>query len=138
MQDQREYALMKFKTGACSILVATSVAARGLDIENVDLVINYDFPRNISDYVQRIGRTGRVGKKGYAVAFFDIVRDQKLGGDLLKVRFDFMNGFCSSCYIDMYIHNWKPYICIKHIYISIQYVETYKYKYTICIKCIYT
>merc|ERR1712159_486478 len=55
---------------ACNILVATDVAARGLDIKNVELVINYDFPLNIEDYVHRIGRTGRAGKYGVSHSFF--------------------------------------------------------------------
>lgn len=58
-----------FRTGRNPVLVATDVAARGLDIPNVQLVINYDMPKNIDDYVHRIGRTGRAGRKGKAVAF---------------------------------------------------------------------
>lgn len=59
-----------FKSGATSILVATDVAARGLDIPSVAHVINFDLPTNIDDYVHRIGRTGRAGKSGIATAFF--------------------------------------------------------------------
>ncbi|PRP85044.1 hypothetical protein PROFUN_07228 [Planoprotostelium fungivorum] len=69
-QRERETALESFRTGKTPILVATDVAARGLDIENVGHVINYDLPTNIEDYVHRIGRTGRAGKQGHAVSFF--------------------------------------------------------------------
>jgi ATP-dependent RNA helicase DDX3X len=68
-QSQREEALSAFKTGANPVLVATDVAARGLDIPNVALVVNYDLPKQIDDYVHRIGRTERAGRKGHAIAF---------------------------------------------------------------------
>ena len=66
-QREREDALRSFKSGRTPILVATDVAARGLDINNVTQVINYDMPNNIDDYVHRIGRTGRVGNLGHAL-----------------------------------------------------------------------
>jgi len=68
-QQEREEALHAFKTGANPVLVATDVAARGLDIPNVALVVNFDMPKQLDDYVHRIGRTGRAGRKGIAVAF---------------------------------------------------------------------
>jgi len=68
-QRQREIALEAFKSGENPILVATDVAARGLDISNVGLVINYDMPKQMDDYVHRIGRTGRAGKRGTAIGF---------------------------------------------------------------------
>jgi ATP-dependent RNA helicase DDX3X len=68
-QQQREDALEAFKSGENPILVATDVAARGLDISNVGLVINYDMPKQMDDYVHRIGRTGRAGKRGTAIGF---------------------------------------------------------------------
>lgn len=68
-QQQRENALEAFKSGDNPILVATDVAARGLDISNVGLVINYDMPKQMDDYVHRIGRTGRAGKRGTAIGF---------------------------------------------------------------------
>jgi len=63
-QREREDSLRSFKTGRCPVLVATDVAARGLDIPNVMQVVNYDLPANIDDYVHRIGRTGRAGNTG--------------------------------------------------------------------------
>ncbi|KAK9149671.1 hypothetical protein Scep_008428 [Stephania cephalantha] len=71
VQMEREKALRLFKSGAAPILVATDVAARGLDIPHVAHVINFDLPKDIDDYVHRIGRTGRAGKCGLATAFFN-------------------------------------------------------------------
>lgn len=68
-QEEREFALQQFRDGDCNILVATDVASRGLDIPNVLWVIQYDLPGNIDDYVHRIGRTGRRGNCGTAIAF---------------------------------------------------------------------
>jgi ATP-dependent RNA helicase DDX3X len=70
-QREREDALKCFKTAVTPILVATDVAARGLDIPNVTQVINYDLPSNVDDYVHRIGRTGRVGNTGNALSMFN-------------------------------------------------------------------
>ncbi|EFX02574.1 ATP dependent RNA helicase [Grosmannia clavigera kw1407] len=70
-QRERERALEMFRNGRCPILVATAVAARGLDIPNVTHVVNYDLPTDIDDYVHRIGRTGRAGNTGLSTAFFN-------------------------------------------------------------------
>lgn len=70
-QFKRQMALNLFKNNRIKILVATDVAARGLDIPNVSHVINFDLPANYEDYVHRIGRTGRVDKKGIALSFVD-------------------------------------------------------------------
>ncbi|MFS8005594.1 putative RNA helicase [Helianthus anomalus] len=70
-QQEREQALRSFKSGNTPILVATDVAARGLDIPHVAHVVNFDLPNDIDDYVHRIGRTGRAGKSGLATAFFN-------------------------------------------------------------------
>lgn len=67
---EREHALRSFKKGITPILVATDVASRGLDIPNVAHVINFDMPKDIDNYVHRIGRTGRAGNSGLATAFF--------------------------------------------------------------------
>lgn len=79
-QRERERALEMFRNARCPILVATAVAARGLDIPNVTHVVNYDLPTDIDDYVHRIGRTGRAGNTGISTAFFNrgnrgVVRD---------------------------------------------------------------
>ncbi len=63
----RSKALEKFKTGAIRVLVATDIAARGLDIPSLEVVINYDIPHVLGDYIHRIGRTGRAGKQGLAI-----------------------------------------------------------------------
>jgi superfamily II DNA/RNA helicase len=80
--------LRDFKLGKARILVATSVAARGLDISGVDHVINYDMPDSIEDYVHRIGRTGRCGNTGRATSFFDPTTDQELARPLVQVLTD--------------------------------------------------
>merc|ERR1712183_722741 len=72
-QEGRTQAVEEFKSGQVPLLVATDVAARGLDIPGVDYVINYSFPLTIEDYVHRIGRTGRAGRKGTSHTFFQIV-----------------------------------------------------------------
>jgi superfamily II DNA/RNA helicase len=71
-QPQRQRALKSFKDGRVKILVATDVAARGLDIPNVSHVINFDQPNSYEDYIHRIGRTGRAGKKGMALTFITV------------------------------------------------------------------
>jgi superfamily II DNA/RNA helicase len=68
-QNKRNRVIQDFNTGRYTILVATDVAARGLHIEGVTHVVNYDIPRNPKDYVHRIGRTGRAGKEGDAITF---------------------------------------------------------------------
>ena len=68
-QDQRLAALQRFKNGEVQVLVATDIMARGMDIEGVSQVVNYDFPVNPEDYIHRIGRTGRAEARGEAVSF---------------------------------------------------------------------
>lgn len=68
-QSQRQRALQSFKNNEIQVLVATDVASRGLDIENVTHVINYELPETYEDYIHRIGRTGRANKKGVALTF---------------------------------------------------------------------
>ncbi|XP_072564016.1 probable ATP-dependent RNA helicase DDX4 isoform X11 [Paramormyrops kingsleyae] len=82
---EREQALGDFRSGKCPVLVATSVATRGLDIEHVQHVVNFDLPTNIDEYVHRIGRTGRCGNTGRAVSFFDPECDTPLARSLVKV-----------------------------------------------------
>lgn len=73
-QDQRDAALDKFKRGHIQVLVATDVAQRGLDIKEVNYVVNYDRPKTIEDYTHRIGRTGRAGRSGTAITFMTPAR----------------------------------------------------------------
>jgi ATP-dependent RNA helicase DDX47/RRP3 len=80
-QPKRLGALNKFKSGERSILVATDVASRGLDIPSVDVVINYDVPGNSKDYVHRVGRTARAGRSGRSVTLvtqYDVEVFQKI------------------------------------------------------------
>ncbi|XP_009294012.1 probable ATP-dependent RNA helicase DDX46 isoform X1 [Danio rerio] len=82
-QYDRDSIINDFKNGACRLLVATSVAARGLDVKQLILVVNYSCPNHYEDYVHRAGRTGRAGNKGYAYTF--ITEGQaRYSGDILK------------------------------------------------------
>jgi len=67
--NQRKEALEGFKNGKYRVLVATDIASRGIDVKNIELVVNYDLPENPEDYVHRIGRTGRAGMSGKAISF---------------------------------------------------------------------
>lgn len=69
-QNDREQALEDIKKGEVQILIATDVASRGIDIGDITHVVNYDFPRNIEEYVHRVGRTGRAGRTGISLSFF--------------------------------------------------------------------
>ncbi|XP_070786488.1 probable ATP-dependent RNA helicase DDX4 [Enoplosus armatus] len=84
-QREREQALADFRSGKCPVLVATSVAARGLDIPDVQHVVNFDLPNNIDEYVHRIGRTGRCGNIGRAVSFYDPEADGQLSRSLVTI-----------------------------------------------------
>jgi ATP-dependent RNA helicase DDX3X len=63
--------MVAFRNGEAPILIATDIAARGLDVKNVMHVVNYDLPDDIDEYVHRIGRTGRVGNRGLATSFYN-------------------------------------------------------------------
>ncbi|KRG00084.1 uncharacterized protein Dwil_GK14214, isoform C [Drosophila willistoni] len=69
-QSERDFVLREFRSGKSNILVATDVAARGLDVDGIKYVINFDYPQNSEDYIHRIGRTGRSNTKGTSFAFF--------------------------------------------------------------------
>ncbi|KAH9921308.1 DEAD-domain-containing protein, partial [Fomitopsis serialis] len=85
-QSARMEALDNFKAGRTGLLVATDVAARGLDIPNVAAVVNYTFPLTIEDYIHRIGRTGRGGKSGKSITFFTgDGHERALAGELARV-----------------------------------------------------
>lgn len=83
-QPERDYVLQDFRSGKYPILVATDVAARGLDVEDVKFVINFDYPNNSEDYVHRIGRTGRSQRTGTAYTFFTS-HNAKQAADLISV-----------------------------------------------------
>jgi ATP-dependent RNA helicase RhlE len=103
---QRRKALEAFANGQVQVLVATDVAQRGLDIEGISHVVNYDVPQDADDYVHRIGRTGRAGASGTAVTFMaaheiSLVRDieRRLGAELPRISlqgFDYESNFLES------------------------------------------
>ena len=84
-QAEREEALRKFKTNEWPLMFATDVAARGLDLPDVSMVVNFDMPRDVEQYVHRIGRTGRAGKSGSAVTFWNPAYDTECAGALAKI-----------------------------------------------------
>lgn len=71
-QEEREYAIRSFKTGAKDVMVASGVASKGLDFNEIQHVIVYSMPKEIEDYVHQIGRTGRSGKTGIATTFINL------------------------------------------------------------------
>jgi superfamily II DNA/RNA helicase len=89
-QGARRRAIADFKSAKSQVLIATEVAARGLDIQGLDYVVNYNLPYLPEDYVHRIGRTGRAGKEGYAISFVSreeentVARIEKLIGSKIK------------------------------------------------------
>uniref|UniRef100_A0A915P7W1 RNA helicase n=1 Tax=Meloidogyne floridensis TaxID=298350 RepID=A0A915P7W1_9BILA len=83
-QSERNWVLEQFKQGKASILLATDVAARGIDVHDIKFVINYDYPNSSEDYIHRIGRTGRRDQKGTAYSFFTS-GDNAKAADLVKV-----------------------------------------------------
>ncbi len=86
--SQRKEALDGFKRGRYRVLVATDIAARGIDVQGIGVVVNFDLPDQIEDYVHRIGRTGRAGLKGHAISFAarDQVRDVRSIERLIKTQ----------------------------------------------------
>ena len=88
-QKQRDATLAAFRAGAFNVLVATDVAARGIDIKDVDLVVQFDPPRDVDTYVHRSGRTGRAGSKGVSVLMFG--RNQER--DIVRIERDLGHGF---------------------------------------------
>ncbi|KAF9595307.1 hypothetical protein IFM89_038459 [Coptis chinensis] len=82
-QTDRESTISDFKSNVCDLLVATSIAARGLDVKDLELVVNFDVPNHYEDYVHRVGRTGRAGRKGCAITFLS-EEDARYAPDLVK------------------------------------------------------
>jgi len=89
-QQDRDWTLEEFKSGKSPIMVATDVASRGLDVKDLTLVFNYDFPQAVEDYIHRIGRTGRAGKKGTAITFFTS-KDSRKADELIEILQEVIN-----------------------------------------------
>jgi len=83
-QTMRAATIQRFKDGSCKVMIATDVAARGLDISDVDWVVNYDFPLDIENYIHRIGRTGRANKKGHSLTYMTS-DDARFAKKLIKI-----------------------------------------------------
>lgn len=84
-QDERDWTLREFKNMQSTLLVATDVAARGLDVDDIKIVVNFDFPKEMDSYIHRVGRTGRAGKKGFAVSFFVAEKNGRLARELVEI-----------------------------------------------------
>jgi ATP-dependent RNA helicase DDX5/DBP2 len=87
-QFDRERVLADFKAGRISVMIATDVASRGIHVNDIALVVNYDFPQCLDDYIHRIGRTGRAGTYGNAITFFDMKVDGKKARGYAKILRD--------------------------------------------------
>lgn len=98
-QQERESALKRFRNNQSSVLVATDVCARGLDVDGIETVINYDFCQSVEDYVHRIGRTGRSNNKGQAYTFFT-ENDRRHAADLINVLQE------AKQYLDPQLQKW--------------------------------
>ncbi|KAL0218701.1 hypothetical protein P9112_004354 [Eukaryota sp. TZLM1-RC] len=83
-QNERDAALRNFKNGRCPILISTDVCARGLDVKDIAMVLNFDLPGDVESYIHRIGRTGRAGKKGLSVSLFGS-KDSRIAKKLVHV-----------------------------------------------------
>ena len=83
-QRERDRAIDDFKSNKKRIMIATDVAARGLDIRDITYVVNYDFPKQIDDYIHRIGRTGRAGDKGTAISFLNPEEDARMAKEIIN------------------------------------------------------
>merc|ERR1719491_692505 len=84
-QDERDWVLADFKSRKSTLLCATDVAARGLDIDDIRMVVNFDFPNDMESYIHRIGRTGRAGRKGTAVSFFVPEKNGRVAQELTDI-----------------------------------------------------
>lgn len=104
-QRERDQVLIQFRNGSCQVLVATDVAARGLDIDQLPMVINADLPRDLEVYTHRIGRTGRAGNKGAALSLF--FENERFRVDALCGRDD-NAGAASVKSIETVPENYRP------------------------------
>lgn len=84
-QDERDWVLADFKARKSTLLCATDVAARGLDVDDIRMVVNFDFPNDMESYIHRIGRTGRAGKKGNATSFFVPEKNGRVAQELIDI-----------------------------------------------------
>lgn len=123
IQVERQKAIKQFSSGEIPILVATDVASRGLDFPNVSYVFNFDMPKNIEDYIHRIGRTGRVGNKGKAISFYNN-NNRQIGEALVSELKE---------QIKKYLNFWKNLIIVMD-FIIVKFMITMKKEKIIMIK----
>ena len=102
-QEERQYAIKSFKSGAKDVMVASGVASKGLDFNDIQHVIIFSMPKEIEDYVHQIGRTGRSGKTGIATTFVNMNTSEQT---LLDLKYLLMEAgqkcvFCGFCEVEM-------------------------------------
>ncbi|MEI8377684.1 MAG: DEAD/DEAH box helicase [bacterium] len=128
-QNQREKVMKSFKEGSTEILVATDVAGRGIDVNDVEAVFNYDLPRDDEDYIHRIGRTGRAGKKGMAFTFvsgkqvYNLKRIEKSNGSLIQRQNVPTLNELEATKINFYVSKIKDMLEVGHLSEYVNQVE---------------
>ena len=118
-QKERDWVLSEFKTGSTAILVATDVAARGLDVDDVKFVINYDYPNNSEDYVHRIGRTGRKDKTGTSYTLFTPQNAPK-AKDLMHIQGDDRDHVLAQMHLEneLMVYQYRQHMRIRETIID--------------------
>ena len=96
--------MSRFRTDGIEILVATDVAARGIDVDDVDAVINYDIPHDVEGYVHRIGRTGRAGREGKAFTFVTVREQYKIREIIRYTKARIQPGQLPTCATQQHPH----------------------------------
>ena len=114
LQAEREHTMLNFRKGELTVLIATDVSARGIDIPNVEYVINYDLPESSENYVHRVGRTGRGNQKGQAVSFCSEEEkellneiEKNLGKDIRRIEISKSDYQYTLDISDAKSHNWQ-------------------------------
>jgi translation initiation factor 4A len=110
--DERQLVMRQFRNGSSRVLISTDLLARGIDVQQVNLVINYDLPREVDNYLHRIGRSGRYGRKGTAISFvtdFDTRRMKEIER-YFHTQFEELPANITE------LHNWRSYLRTLQIY----------------------
>lgn len=112
-QEERQYAIKSFKSGAKDVMVASSVASKGLDFNDIQHVIIFSMPKEIEDYVHQIGRTGRSGKTGIATTFVNMSTPEQTLLDLKYLLMEAGQKYVDSCFISFHsLHTTCFFTCL--------------------------
>merc|ERR1711862_829383 len=98
-QKERDLVMREFRSGSTRVLISTDLLARGIDVQQVSLVLNFDLPRSTENYLHRIGRSGRFGRKGVAINFVTKgdVRAMRQIADFYNTQIDELRRMCRTC-----------------------------------------